>query len=95
MKKNTCGSRKFLSQSHFDRHFYGLGTVGEKGQIVIPAKAREELGVKSGDQFIFFGHGPMMHLIKADELDTVLNKMTQRFTKMAQGIKEKIKENLK
>ncbi len=30
-------------------------TVGEKGQIVIPKKAREVFGIKSGDSLILLG----------------------------------------
>ena len=32
------------------RRLYGTATVGTKGQIVIPADAREELGIKTGDR---------------------------------------------
>lgn len=30
--------------------FYGGTTVGEKGQIVLPADLRRDLGIKSGDK---------------------------------------------
>ena len=63
-----------------DEKFYGTGTVGEKGQIVIPIKARETLGIKPGDNFIFFGHdgSPMVHLIKAEELNSFFEKITKK-----------------
>lgn len=32
--------------------FYGSVTVGERGQIVIPAEARAELGIKPGDKLV-------------------------------------------
>jgi AbrB family looped-hinge helix DNA binding protein len=32
--------------------FYGSVTVGERGQIVIPAEARAKLGFKSGDKLL-------------------------------------------
>ncbi|MBN8690442.1 MAG: AbrB/MazE/SpoVT family DNA-binding domain-containing protein [Armatimonadetes bacterium] len=32
--------------------FYGSVTVGERGQIVIPAEARAELQIKPGDKLI-------------------------------------------
>jgi bifunctional DNA-binding transcriptional regulator/antitoxin component of YhaV-PrlF toxin-antitoxin module len=34
----------------FDDAFYGSATVGERGQIVIPAEARAELGLTPGDK---------------------------------------------
>lgn len=36
--------------------FYGTATVGEKGQIVIPAEAREELGFQPGDKLLVMKH---------------------------------------
>lgn len=36
--------------------FYGSVTVGERGQIVIPAEARAELNVKPGDKLLVLRH---------------------------------------
>lgn len=36
-------------------NFYGVTTVGIKGQVVIPAEARAELNLKPGDKVIVFG----------------------------------------
>ena len=70
---------------------HGLGTVGEKGQVVIPAKLRNKLDIKPGDELIFFGKGPMVHMIKAQELDQFLSRITQKFTQNISKIKKKIK----
>lgn len=35
---------------------YGMVTVGERGQIVIPAEARRELGIEPGDKLIIMRH---------------------------------------
>ena len=37
-------------------HFMGAATVGERGQVVIPAEAREKLGIKAGDKLLVFVH---------------------------------------
>ncbi len=37
------------------KHFFGSVTVGERGQIVIPKKAREVFGIEAGDQLLMFG----------------------------------------
>jgi AbrB family looped-hinge helix DNA binding protein len=74
-----------------DEHIYGTAKVGEKGQVVIPIKARESLGIKPGDDFIFFSHGKMLHLIKAQELGSFLDKLTQKTA----DIKKMIENNLK
>ncbi|MDE6312425.1 MAG: helix-turn-helix transcriptional regulator [Lachnospiraceae bacterium] len=37
------------------KHIFGVVTVGEKGQIVIPAKARKIFSITSGDQLVVLG----------------------------------------
>lgn len=37
------------------RHAFGMVKVGEKGQIVIPAKARKVFGIRPGDNLIVLG----------------------------------------
>lgn len=37
------------------KHAFGLVSVGEKGQIVIPAKARKVFDINSGDQLLVLG----------------------------------------
>lgn len=36
--------------------FYGSVTVGERGQIVIPAEARADLDIKPGDKLLIIRH---------------------------------------
>lgn len=37
------------------KHAFGIVTVGEKGQIVIPAKARKIFDIKPGDRLLILG----------------------------------------
>ena len=37
------------------KHMFGLVTVGDKGQIVIPAKARKLFNISAGDQLVIVG----------------------------------------
>ncbi len=37
------------------KRFYGSVTVSERGQIVIPADARRDFGIKTGDKLLVFG----------------------------------------
>ena len=39
------------------KHLFGLVTVGEKGQVVIPAKARKIFEISAGDQLVVLGDG--------------------------------------
>jgi AbrB family looped-hinge helix DNA binding protein len=48
--------------------YWGSATVGERGQMVIPADARKALGIEAGDKMVIFGHerGRRLFLVKAD-----------------------------
>lgn len=37
------------------KHLFGVVTVGEKGQIIIPAKARKIFRIEAGDQLVVLG----------------------------------------
>ena len=37
------------------KHMFGVVTVGDKGQIVIPAKARKLFDIHAGDQLVVLG----------------------------------------
>ena len=46
---------------------FGVVTVGDKGQIVIPAKARKTFGIAAGDQLVVLGDEAQgMAIIKAE-----------------------------
>jgi len=50
-------------------HFYGSATVGDRGQVVIPAEARKKYGIHPGDKILVIaypgGHGLMLCKIDA------------------------------
>jgi len=52
------------------KHLFGLVKVGERGQVVIPKKARDLFGIKSGDSMMALGNEadpfPGIALIKND-----------------------------
>jgi AbrB family looped-hinge helix DNA binding protein len=39
----------------WDDHFFGAVTVGERGQIVIPAAARKKFRIEPGDKLLIMG----------------------------------------
>jgi len=52
---------------------YGTTTVGARGQVVIPALARKDLKLKTGDQLIVIGKlGKVLGLIKADQIESLV-----------------------
>lgn len=49
------------------KHLFGMVTVGDKGQIVIPAKARKLFDISPGDQLVILGdEGQGLAVLKAD-----------------------------
>ena len=60
-----------------NKAIFGLATVGTKGQIVIPAEARKELGIAEGDKLIIL-RGKTKHsliLLSHDEMDRIVIKL--------------------
>lgn len=73
----------------FDHKFYGTATVGEKGQIVIPVEARNELDLKVGDKLLVVaGHGKGLLIMKPDMIKEFAKKMNEGFEKMQTFIDE-------
>lgn len=38
-----------------NKYIFGVVTVGERGQVVLPKKARDTLGIKAGDSLVVLG----------------------------------------
>jgi len=59
------------------KKLYGTATVGTKGQIVIPADAREELGIKTGDRLYVIGspHAGAVTFINEEQLDGFIEQL--------------------
>jgi len=68
------------------KKLYGTATVGTKGQIVIPADAREELNIQPGDRLYVLGsmHGNGIVLLKEDMIENIVEQMSAQI----EGIRE-------
>ena len=65
------------------KHLFGVVTVGDKGQIVIPAKARKLFSIEAGDQLVVLGDEAQgIALVKSDSFlhmaDMIRQKMEQK-----------------
>lgn len=60
------------------KKLYGTATVGTKGQVVIPADARDELGIKPGDRlYVVNGmHSSGVMLLKEEMLQSFIEQMS-------------------
>lgn len=61
------------------KHVFGMVKVGEKGQIVIPSKARKIFDINPGDNLIVLGdEGQGIAIIKEKGLLNLLNKARKK-----------------
>lgn len=67
-----------------DHCFYGSVTVGERGQVVIPAHARAELGIRPGDKLLIMKHPVYEGLMiaKIDALRGFLDEFSSEVERM-------------
>lgn len=67
-----------MSSQISNKKLYGTATVGTKGQIVIPADAREELAIKPGDRLYVVGSvdGGFCGLLKEEALERMVEHLT-------------------
>ncbi len=68
-----------ISREKLEKAFRGSVTVGERGQVVIPAEVREEMGIVAGDKLLVFcgPEGPMVALGKLSSLEMAANEIQQ------------------
>ncbi len=68
----------------------GSVTVSPRGQVVIPANARREMGIESGDTLLVFKvlHDRVMALVKVDTLEQVLEDMSQHMASVEKLMEE-------
>ncbi len=60
------------------KHLFGLVTVGDKGQIVIPAQARKLFEISAGDKLVVLGDETQgMALMKADHFLALSNMVKE------------------
>ena len=71
--------------------FYGSATVGERGQIVLPANLRKAYGIKRGDKLLVIGHdhGQNIVLFKAEAMDGFLERMSEDIAHMRSALKKR------
>ncbi len=64
-----------------DDKLFGVATIGEKGQIVIPVEARKAINLEVGDKLLVIsgpGKNGLM-LMKTDLIKDMARKMNEKF----------------
>lgn len=67
--------------------FYGATTIGERGQVVIPAEARKDLELTHSTKLMVFSGGPIGDGLLLVNADTV-SEMLTRANQMLSGFKD-------
>jgi len=72
-----------------DFKFYASATVGVKGQIVLPAEAREELNINEGDKVVILRapHDGGLLVFKAEKIAEMMSTVNSRFQSVSDSIK--------
>ncbi len=78
-----------MSHPHSHKHFYGTTTIGEKGQVVVPAEARKALNLKSGDKLLVFGMGHnLLAFTKTEQLEQFADHLSKKLEGLRQILKK-------
>lgn len=67
------------------KHIFGLVTVGDKGQVVIPAKARKIFSIIPGEQLIVLGDEEQGLALIKSEVFLAMAEMIQKNTDARDG----------
>jgi AbrB family looped-hinge helix DNA binding protein len=71
--------------------FYGSTTVGERGQIVLPVKLRDDFKIKKGDKLLVLGNADdyRIGLVNPDIMSKQLDHISDSINKMKNTIDKK------
>ena len=61
------------------KKFLGITTLGEKGQVVIPAEARKRMKLKTGEKLMVVSpHDNALILIKASQMESFAKNLARK-----------------
>ena len=63
---------------------HGTTSLGERGQIVIPKKVRDGLGLGKGDNFLVIEKGPMIILVPVNVAESMITDLTRGLKKKSE-----------
>lgn len=69
----TLGENEEMNGERTGKYIFGIVKVGERGQIVIPQKARKVFDIQAGDQLLVLGDvNQGIAIVKVDELKDMM-----------------------
>lgn len=75
----------------FKGKLYGAVTIGERGQLVIPADLRKELKIKPGDKLMIFAKvdKKVMSMMREEDFSNLLHKASQLISELENKVPKK------
>ena len=75
----------------FKGKVYGAATVGERGQLVIPADLRKDLDIKAGDRLMIFAKidRKMINIMREKDFSDFLQKASKIISKLETKVSKK------
>lgn len=79
-----------MDKGIYQGKFYGSTTVGERGQVVIPVEARNELDINSGEKVVVFAYLDLgvLVLMKTDAMVKQLNTLISRLATVREKLEK-------
>lgn len=77
-------------EKSFEDCLFGSATVGERGQIVIPAEARKRFSIHPGDKMLVLAHpsGNGIMLAKMDSMREFFSSFLEHLTRVEEQLKQ-------
>ena len=75
----------------FKGKVYGAATVGERGQLVIPANLRKDLDIKAGDRLMIFAKidRKMISIMREKDFSDFLQRASKIISKLENKVGKK------
>jgi AbrB family looped-hinge helix DNA binding protein len=67
---------------HEKPRMWGVTSMGERGQIVLPSKLREEMDVRKGDQFVVVTKDKFIGFIREQDMTDMLREWLDKIEDM-------------
>lgn len=77
-----------------DIKFFGMSTIGEKGQVVVPAEARKQFGLDAGDKLLVIGSqkSKKLMVVKPEDFKEFASGINNHMSKMLDAIENAEKQ---
>jgi AbrB family looped-hinge helix DNA binding protein len=79
-----------MKHKRLGKSFHGMTTLGEKGQVVIPAEARKKMKLEKGEKLLVFSFDEnMLILSKMEGLEKFASHLSEQLSEINKVINKK------